>query len=140
MTLLVYVDDLVLMGNDADTCRKFKEYLNNCFHVKDLKPLKYFLGTKIARNSQGLFLNQTKYALEIMEECGLLGSKPTIFSIEMNHKLALADGKLLADPMRYRRLIGKLIDLTITRPELCCAVHILAVSYTHLTLPTKRIV
>ena len=40
MALMVYVDDLVFMGNDADTCRKFKEYLNNWFHIKDLGPLK----------------------------------------------------------------------------------------------------
>ena len=43
MALLVYVDDLVLMGNDVETYSKFKVYLNNCFHIKDLGPLKYFL-------------------------------------------------------------------------------------------------
>jgi len=126
MSLLVYVDDLVLMGNDADTCCKFKEYLNNYFHIKEIRPLKYFLGLEIARNSRGLFLNQRKYALELVKKCGLLGSKPTDFPIEMNHKLALSDRKFLVDPMQYRRLVGKLIYLTITRLKLCYAVHILA--------------
>jgi len=55
MALLVYVDDLVLMGNDANTSCKFKEYLNSCFHITDLKPLKYFLGLEVAQNSQGFF-------------------------------------------------------------------------------------
>ena len=99
MALLVYVDDLVLIGNDANTCRKFKEYLNHCFHIKDLGPLKYFLGLEVARNSQGIFLSQRKHALELVEECGFLGSKPTDFPIETNHNLALSDGAFLADPM-----------------------------------------
>jgi len=47
MALLVYIDDIVLIGNDIDTCCQFKEYLNNCFHTKDLRRLEYFLGIKI---------------------------------------------------------------------------------------------
>jgi len=120
MALLVYADDLVLLGNDANTCRKFKEYLKNCCHLKDLGPLKYFLGLEVARNSQGIFLSQRKYALELVEECRLLGSKPTDFPIKTNHKLALSDGAILADPMQYRRLVGKLIYLTITSGIVLC--------------------
>jgi len=58
MALLVYVDDLVLTGNDPSICASFKQYLNQCFYIKDLKPLKYFLGIEVARNSQGIFLCQ----------------------------------------------------------------------------------
>ena len=79
MALLVYVDDLVLTGNDRELCAQFKVYLNNCFRIKDLGPLKYFLGIEVARNEKGLFLCQRKYALEIVEECGLLGAKPLSF-------------------------------------------------------------
>ena len=49
---------------------------------------------------------------------GLLGAKPVEFPMEQNHKLALAKGKLLDDPFCYRRLVGRLIYLTITRPDL----------------------
>lgn len=59
----------------------------------------------------------------IADECGLLGAKPVDFPIEENHKLALASGILLNDTTRYRRLVGKLIYLTITRPELTYAIH-----------------
>ena len=126
MALLVYVDDLVLTGNCSIACAEFKKYLNSCFHIKDLGPLKYFLGIEVARSPQGLFLCQRKYTLEIIEECGLLGSKPVDFPMEANHKLALANSTLLENPTRYRRLVGRLIYLTITRPELCYAVHILS--------------
>ena len=73
-----------------------------------------------------MFLSQRKYALEIVDECGLLGAKPSDFPLEENHKLALATGPLLDDAGRYRRLLGRLIYLTITRPDLCYAVHILS--------------
>ena len=72
MALLVYVDDLVLTGNDSDLCASFKSYLNTCFQIKDLGALKSFLGIEVATNSQGLFLCQQKYAHDIMDDCGLL--------------------------------------------------------------------
>ena len=67
-----------------------------------------------------------KYALEIVEECPLLGTKPTDFPIETNHKLHLAMGKPIDDPPQHKRLVGYLIYLTITPPELCYSMHILS--------------
>jgi len=75
-----------------------------------------------------LFLCQQKYALEIVDECGLLGGRPVKFPMEVNHKLALATDKDLDDPGSYRRLVDHLIYLTITRLELCYAVHVLSQS------------
>jgi len=71
MALLIYVDDIVLISNDSKFCDDFKAYLDKCFHIKDLGVLKYFLGIEVTRSSQGLFLCQRKYALEIIDECGL---------------------------------------------------------------------
>ena len=48
LALLVYVDDIVLVGNDSSACREFKDYLHACFSIKDLCPLKYFLGIEVA--------------------------------------------------------------------------------------------
>ena len=109
MALLVYVDDIVLTRNDSKLCDEFKVYLDKCFHIKDLGALNYFLGIEIARNAKGLFLYQRKCALEIIDECGLLGPKPVAFPIEANHKLALASGKCLKDHTSYRCLVGCLI-------------------------------
>lgn len=52
--VLVYVDDLIITGDDSGVIANFKQYLHRCFHMKDLGPLKYFLGIEVARN--GLFL------------------------------------------------------------------------------------
>ena len=56
LAILVYVDDIILVGNDSRACREFKAYLNTCFHIKDLSPLKYFLCIEVAHVPHGLFL------------------------------------------------------------------------------------
>jgi len=88
--VLVYVDDLIISGDNHETITEFKAYLRNCFHMKDLGILKYFLGVEVARSSVGIFLCQRKYTLDIIAEAGLLGAKPSNVSIEQNHHLALA--------------------------------------------------
>jgi len=80
----------------------------------------------IAHGPNGSFLSQCKYALEIVNECGLLGAKPSDFPMEENHKLALVSGPSLVDVGRYQSLVGHLIYLTITRPYICHAVHVLS--------------
>lgn len=126
INVLVYVDDLIIAGNDKVALTAFKDYLGRCFHMKDLGVLKYFLGIEVARNPEGILLCQRKYTLEIISETGLLGAKPAAFPMEQNHNLALAKGEFLADPAPYRRLVGRLIYLSVTRPDLAYSVHILS--------------
>jgi hypothetical protein len=68
--VLVYVDDLIISGNNNKAIESFKSYLSTCFHMKDLGSLKYFLGIEVARNSIGIFLCQRKYTLDIITEAG----------------------------------------------------------------------
>lgn len=124
--VLVYVDDLIVTGSSHEVIAKFKQYLSDCFHMKDLGNLKYFLGVEVARGKDGLFLFQRKYTLDIISEARLLGAKPIATPMEQNHKLTHSHGEDSFDPEKYRRLVGRLIYLTITRPELCYVVHVLA--------------
>ncbi|KAK2980512.1 hypothetical protein RJ640_022514 [Escallonia rubra] len=126
LSVFMYVDDLILVGNNSTACSSFKQYLNDCFKLKDLGPLQYFLGIEAARGPRGLFFSQHKYALDILSESGLSVSNPAAFSMEQNHGLSLADGPLLSDPGPYRRLIGRLVYLTITRPDIFYVVHVLS--------------
>ncbi|GAA0186355.1 transmembrane signal receptor [Lithospermum erythrorhizon] len=98
MGVLVYVDDLIISGNNSYVLSSFKGYLCACFHMKDLGVLKYFLGIEVARNSEGICLSQQKYTLDIISEIGLLGAKPAGYPIEHNHTLSIVTGTLLSDP------------------------------------------
>lgn len=73
-----------------------------------------------------MFLSQRKYALDIINEVGLLGSKPMTTPMEVNHGLLRDESPLCKEPARFRRLVGRLVYLTITRPDLSYAVHVLS--------------
>lgn len=124
--VLIYVDDLIITGSSLEVIEEFKGYLSSCFHMKSLGVLKYFLGIEVARTPAGIYLCQRKYAMDIIVETGLLGAKPASFPLDQNHKLALTKTDLLPDPTLYRRLVGRLIYLGNTRPELTYAIHILS--------------
>ncbi|CAL9000181.1 unnamed protein product [Prunus brigantina] len=123
--ILLYVDDMIITGNDEKAICKLKHFLGSQFRIKDLGSLKYFLGVEVARSKTGISICQRKYTLDILEEAGLLGAKPA--KVPMDPDLILSPtGELLKDPSRYHRLVGKLIYLTITRPEITYAVNTLS--------------
>lgn len=121
--ILIYVDDFIVASNNLSTLQRFKNYLHQCFHMKDLGKLKYFFRIEVAHNTEGIFLSQQKYALDIIAETDLLGVKPSSVPIELNHKLSFAAGPPLDKPEMYHRLVGRLIYLTLTHSDLCYAVH-----------------
>jgi hypothetical protein len=129
--LLVYVDDIILASNDSQAISQLTVCLNNQFKLKDLGPLKFFLGLEVARSAQGIYVSQRKYTLEILDDCGLLASKPARFPMESNLKLSQSNGVLLEDPSVFRRLIGRLLYLTITRPDISYAVQKLSLFMAH---------
>ncbi|KAG7552476.1 Reverse transcriptase RNA-dependent DNA polymerase [Arabidopsis thaliana x Arabidopsis arenosa] len=125
LCFLIYVDDLLICGNDGYMLKKFKEYLGRSFSMKDLGKLKYFLGIEVSRGTEGIFLLQRQYTLDIIADCGSLGSRPAPTPLEQNHHLASDDGPLLTNAKPYRRLVGRLLYLLRTRPELSYSVHVL---------------
>lgn len=126
--VLVYVDDLIIMDSSIHLVNEFKSYLSACFHMKNLGVLRYFLGIEVAHSPVGMYLCQRKYAVDIITETGMLGVNPVTFPLPQNHKLALAKGAPLNNSMTtsYHRLIGRLIYLFNTRPELSYAIHLLS--------------
>ncbi|CAM8880779.1 unnamed protein product [Rhodiola kirilowii] len=126
LVLLVYVDDVILTGTSELLFSEVKLYIHNKFQIKDLGHLKYFLGLEVARSTTGIFLNQRKYALELLEEHNLTDCKPAKTPLDLKRKLSLSTEPMLDDPLNYRRLVAKLIYMTITRPDLSYLVHILS--------------
>ena len=121
--LLVYVDDILLTGNNPACVDSLKKLLDDRFGLKDLGSLRYFLGLEVARTNEGISLNQRKYSLEILKDTGFIGSKLVKFPMEHNLRLSKYEGKPLADPGQFRRLIGSLLYLTLTRFDITYAVH-----------------
>lgn len=124
--LIVYVDDIIITGDDKQGIDDLKRYLQNSFRTKDLGKLRYFLGIEVARSKEGISLSQRKYVLEILEETGLLGSKLVETPMDPNVKLYEDQTELLSNPKRYHRLVGKLNYLIITRPDISFAVSVLS--------------
>ncbi|KAK8954626.1 hypothetical protein KSP39_PZI001744 [Platanthera zijinensis] len=127
--LLVYVDDILITGNDTVGIQQIKEQLNSAFQTKDLGNLRYFLGLEVARRSDGLVLSQRKYCMDLLHDAGYSGCKPVETPMDANHKLSAHSSdsdKLLTNPEYYRRLVGKLIYLTVTRPDISFAVGVVS--------------
>ncbi|CAL1360108.1 unnamed protein product [Linum trigynum] len=126
LVALIYVDDIILGGTSLPTIQRVKDFLHQQFSIKDLGTLKYFLGVEVSRSKQGIVLTQRKYALDILADSGVQGSRPSLFPIEQNHHLSRLDGPPASDPSSYRRLIGRLLYLTVTRPDIVYAVNVLS--------------
>jgi hypothetical protein len=86
--LIVYVDDIVITGNDFEEISDLKHHLAKEFEVKDLGALRYFLGIEVSQGSKGIFLSQRKYTLDLLKETGMLGARPASTPIEQNHRLS----------------------------------------------------
>jgi len=117
-TLLVYVDDIILAENDKEEIDRVKEALNKTLKIKDLGNLRYFLGFEVARSKKGIMMNQKKYALELLKDTGRLACKPTVTPMDNLVKLSSTGSVPFTDVHTYRRLIGRLMYLTNTRPDI----------------------
>ena len=116
--LLVYVDDMIVTGNDVGEMNNLKQCLLKEFDIKEPGRLKYFLGIEVAHSKQGIFISQQKYVLDLLREIGKLGCKPIDTPIEFNHGLCDAPKDLMVDRGSYHKLVGRLIYLMHTRPDI----------------------
>lgn len=90
------------MGDDSEEVQKLKVKLAKEFEIIDLDTLHYFLGTKVARSKEEIYLSQRKYVLDLLKGTRMLGSKNTKTPIDLNHKLsAVTDGALM-NKKRYQ--------------------------------------
>jgi len=102
---------------------KVKQALNKAFTIKDLGFARYFPGIEIARSAHGTLLTQRKYIIDILTDAGLLGCKPAFSPLPTGLKLSTDSGDPLPNPEQYRRLIGRLLYLNLTRPDLSYVVQ-----------------
>ena len=104
-TLIVYVDDMVVTGNDHEKIKALQNYLSKEFKMKDVGHLKYFLEIEVSRSSERIFLSQRKYALDLLQETGMSGCQPVDTPIEECLKLCVELNQVSTDKGRYQRLV-----------------------------------
>ena len=90
--------------------------------MKDLGHLSYFLGFEITHSTDELYITQAKYASELLSRAGLIDSKIVDTPVEHKTHLTPTGGKPLSNLSLYRRLVGSLVYLTVTRPNISYAV------------------
>jgi hypothetical protein len=86
--------------------------------MRDLKKLRYFPDIEVIRSPKRIWLLQRQYALNKLSEYGMMGCKPILIPLEQNVKLSVDEGNLVEDTTMYRHIMGSLIYMTITRPDL----------------------
>ncbi|KAL4023389.1 hypothetical protein IC575_017141 [Cucumis melo] len=122
--LLLYVDDMIITGDNPHAISDLQCYLGKHFEMKDLGNLSYFLGLEISSSPSGYSLSQAKYASDLLSRSGITDSATFSTPLDPNVRLTPFDGVPLDDPTLYRQLVGSLIYLTVTRPDIAYAVHI----------------
>ncbi|KAK6164186.1 hypothetical protein DH2020_001050 [Rehmannia glutinosa] len=124
--LLLYVDDMLIIGHDASKIEKLKKELGKSFAMKDLGPAKQILGLQVKQLKDGTFISQTKYTRDLIKKFGM--EEKSSVKIPMNTSVKMdmdADGKVV-DETRYRALIGSLLYLTASMPDITFAVGVCA--------------
>ncbi|PKU83242.1 Retrovirus-related Pol polyprotein from transposon TNT 1-94 [Dendrobium catenatum] len=121
--LLIYVDDLLLTGNDSTTIDRLLAMLRTQFSLKQLGTIGTFLGIQVHRNASTITLHQTKYAKDILTAAGFTNSKPVPTPSLLKSTKHNSAAPTFSDPQLYRRLVGSLNYLTITRPDIAFAVN-----------------
>ena len=130
MYLIVYVDDLILTGDNTTTVNHFIAILAQRFSIKDLGFLTYFLGVEVVPNKHGLLLSQRRYIMDLLTQTKMQDAKLVLTPIPTSLTLMLTSGSHLLNPTEYRHVVGSLQYLLITRPDIAFAVNKLS-QYMH---------
>jgi hypothetical protein len=123
--LLLYMDDMIITGDDPEYIAFVKAHLSDQFLMSDLGPLRYFLGIEVSSMFEGFYLSQEKYIQDLLDCASLTDHRTAETPMELNVHLVATDGEPLEDPTRYRHIVGSLVYLGVTRPAISYSVHIL---------------
>jgi len=126
MIVSLYVDDMIYTGSSLKLISEFKESMKRMFDMTDLGELKYFLGLEVSQTDGGIFMSQRKFVKDTLERFNMLNCKVANTPMNTNEKLRSLDETGKADASLYRSLIGRLIYVTHSRPDVSFAVGVLS--------------
>jgi hypothetical protein len=119
--LLLYVNDIILTTSSMELLRRTIFALQQKFSMKDLEPLHHFLGITVERRSNGMFLHQCIYTLDILKRAVMADCKPCTTPVVLQAKLARDSGPPIEDASQFRSIAGSLQYLTFTRSDIAYA-------------------
>ncbi|KAK0581318.1 hypothetical protein LWI29_012417 [Acer saccharum] len=120
--LLIYVDDILVIGNNDGFISKLIDQLSTEFAIKDLGALRYFLGIEIKPFPGGIFLSQQKYIHDLLQRTQMLQSTQIATPMVLKDSFTKSDNEPV-DPFIFRSIVGALQYLTFTRPDIAHAVN-----------------
>ncbi|KAD4586699.1 hypothetical protein E3N88_24300 [Mikania micrantha] len=122
----IYVDDIIFGSTDDELFLEFKEVMIQKFEMSAMSDMKFFLGLQIDQTNDGIFIHQTKYIQDVLKRFSMLDCKPISTPIQPNHGIEPDIKGELIDATLYRGMIGSLMYLTASRPDIVFATSICA--------------
>ncbi|KAI3708032.1 hypothetical protein L2E82_37034 [Cichorium intybus] len=126
LIVCIYVDDLVFTGNSHEMIEEFKASMKDEFDMTDMGLLHYFLGIEVKQKEDKISICQERYARSILDRFNMSEASPGNIPMEYGSKLSKFPDEENVDPGLYRSLVGCLMYLTATRPDLMFAVSIIS--------------
>eukprot|EP00253_Pinus_taeda_P014032 PITA_14032 len=126
LIVVLYVDDLIFTSNDASLIANFKAVMKSEFEMTDLGFLRYFLGIKVDQSENGVFISQVKYVEAVLKRFNMQNNKATVTPTVMELKLTKDDNSKDFHPKLYKSIVGNLMYLTTTRPDIMHAVSLIS--------------
>jgi hypothetical protein len=114
----IYVNDLIFTGNDEVMLSDFKNSMLREFDMTDLGKMRFFLGIEVLQKSDGIYICQRKYALEVLRRFGMMESNSVGSPIVPGFKISINEDGNTVDETYYKQLVGSLMYLTVTRPDM----------------------
>lgn len=126
LIISLYVDDLIYTGNDEGMMKDFKESMMREFDMSDLGRMKYFLGLEVMQFDDGIFISQKKYVKDVLKKFGMEKSNSVVNPIIPGFKIHKDEDGVQVDGTLYKQLVGSLMYLTATRPDVMYAVSLIS--------------
>ncbi|GLU09096.1 hypothetical protein SLE2022_259720 [Rubroshorea leprosula] len=126
LIVCLYVDDLIYTGNDKAMFDKFKKSMMAEFDMSDLGLMHYYLGIEVDQSAAGIFISQKKYVQDILDRFRMKECNPVSTPIDAGMKLAKNPEGMKVNSTLYKQIVGSLMYLTATRPDIMHAVSLIS--------------
>jgi len=107
-------------------CREFEKLMQDKFEMSSMGEMQFFLGLQVEQQESGIFIHQTKYVTDILSQFQMEDSTPVGTPIQTNHGIGPYEKGQTVDPFLYRAMIGSLMYLTASRPDIMFATCLLS--------------